>query len=325
MARPRTVDATDPTPSHRPGARQAVAVVIVLMAGLLAACGTSRGQQTPARTPSASPSVPSSRSATAPPATPSVAATPDPAQLRAQATTAVQALIAGQPGGGVSVAAMNTATGASFSAGATSGMWTASAYKLFVLEALLLQRQGDGGLTDSEADQAIPMIEQSDNVAGYALFEDAGGRPGLATAIGQLGLTHTVPGISDPTFTTTSGSDCVALLRNLVAAKGPLDAASQAYALNLMRSVEADQRWGVGAVAQAGTTFANKNGWLSVDNTNGPTEDDNGLWAVTSLGIVTVHGQQVLMAVLTRHQPSMAAGVSLVESLAKAMAPAVAY
>ena len=42
-----------------------------------------------------------------------------------------------------------------------------------------------------------------------------------------------------------------------------------------MRNVEADQRWGVGVAADPGTDFANKNGWLNID-------DDNGLWAVTA-------------------------------------------
>ena len=106
---------------------------------------------------------------------------------------------------------------------------------------------------------------------------------------------------------------------------GPLTAASQSYALGLMEHVEADQRWGVGVVADAGTTFANKNGWLSIDNSNGPGETDNGLWAVTSVGVVTVKGQPVLLAVFTQHQKSMAAGVSLVQSLAQAVVPAVAY
>ena len=44
-----------------------------------------------------------------------------------------------------------------------------------------------------------------------------------------------------------------------------------------MRNVEADQRWGVGAAADKGSRFANKNGWLSIDDSNGPGETDDGL------------------------------------------------
>src|SRR6266550_6695235 len=79
----------------------------------------------------------------------------------------------------------------------------------------------------------------------------------------------------------------------------------------------------VGAVADPGTTFANKNGWLSVDNTNGPGENDNGLWLVNSVGVVMVQHQQVLMAVFTQHGDSFEDGVELVESLAKAITRAV--
>jgi hypothetical protein len=295
----------------------------------LTACANSPAPVAQSATPTTavaavSPTASATPSATVATSTAKAAAVPDAAQLGAQAQAAVQALIAGQPSGAVSVAITDTATGASFAAGATSGMWTASAYKLFVLETLLLRRQGSGGLTQSEQAEAVPMIEQSDNEDGYSLFEAAGGRSALTSAAKAFGMSNTVAGLTDPTFTTTSGLDYLALLRNLVVANGPLNATSQAYILNLMRHVESDQRWGVGVVADSGTTFANKNGWLSIDNENAQGEDDDGLWAVTSTGVVTVQGQQLLIAVFTQHQRSMAAGVSLVESLTKAMTPAVA-
>jgi len=135
-------------------------------------------------------------------------------------------------------------------------------------------------------------------------------------------MPNTVPGDSDPTFTTTSATDFLQLLKNLVVA-GTLNAYSQSVALGLMRNVEADQRWGVGVLADPGTTFANKNGWLSVDNSNGSGEDDNGRWIVSSVGIVNVHGQQLLVSIFTEHQPSMQAGVNLVQQLAQVVTPAV--
>ena len=298
-------------------------------AGIIPLASSTSPSVTASPSVSASPSAPASlpasvsSTAAAPKSTAKAAAVPDAAQVGAAAQAAVQTLIAQQPAGAVSVAVLNATSGASFSAGATSGMWTASAYKLFVLETLLLERQSSGGLTSGEQALAVPMIEQSDNAAGYSLFEAAGGRSALTAAAKTFGMPDTVAGATDPTFTTTSGADYLALLRNLVVVNGPLDTASQAYILNLMRDVESDQRWGVGVVADAGTTFANKNGWLSIDDSNGTGEDDNGLWAVTSTGVVTVDGQQLLIAVFTEHQASMAAGVSLVESLTKAMTPAV--
>jgi beta-lactamase class A len=278
---------------------------------------------------SASPPAASSAASSAHPSPTTTASHPATAsptsatQIRAQASARIAALAAAEPAGSISVAAVNTVTGASYSAGATSGMWTASTYKLFVLETLLLQAQQSGTpLSDAVADQATTMIENSDNEAGYDLFLAAGGNAGLSAAAATFGMTHTVPGATDPTFTTTSAPDYLKLLKNLVSA-GPLDAASRSYALGLMRNVEADQRWGVGVVADPGTDFANKNGWLSVDDTNGPGEDDNGLWIVSSVGVVSIHGQPVLMAVFSEHQPSMAAGVTLVQQLAQAVAPTV--
>ena len=98
--------------------------------------------------------------------------------------------------------------------------------------------------------------------------------------------------------------DCITLLKNLVK-PGRLSASARSYALNLMEQVEADQRWGVGVDADAGTDFANKNGWLSIDNNNGPGENDNGLWAVNSVGVIRINGQQVLMAVMTKAPPRL--------------------
>lgn len=243
-----------------------------------------------------------------------------PEQRRARALATVRDLVADEPPGAISVAAVNTETGARFTAGAKRGMWTASAYKLLVLETLLLQQGGP--LHGYEASEAVPMIENSDNKAAYSLFLAAGGNDGLEGALRRFGMTHTVPGVSDPTFTRTSAADYLRLVRNLVG-RGPLTPSAQAYAKNLMRNVEDDQRWGVGVVADRGSVFYNKNGWLSIDDTNGPGETDEGRWAVTSVGIVTVHGQQLLMSVFTQHQPDFGAGVKLVQKLAKAIAPAV--
>lgn len=233
----------------------------------------------------------------------------------AGARATIEGMIAGGPGGGVSVAVQDLTTGRSYTAGATSGMMTASAYKLLVLETLLLQRQSSGyWLSEYEVGEATAAIEQSDNTSGYDLFLDAGGDTGLQSALQTFGMTHTVPGIDDPTFTTTSAMDCLALVRNL-AKNGPLNAGSRTFVLGLMRNVEADQRWGVGAAADPGTTFANKNGWLDIDS-------DGGLWAVNSVGVVTAHKHTLLLSVMTQHNPDFQTGVDRVEALAKATAAA---
>lgn len=239
-----------------------------------------------------------------------------------QARAVVAEVAKHEPVGSVSVAAQNVATGARFVAGRRSGMWTASAYKLFVLEALLWERGGP--LTGYEEDLAERAIENSDNPSGYSLFLAAGGNSGLESAARRFGMRHTVPGVSDPTFTRTSAADFLILVRNLVEKHSPLTPAARRFALNLMGDVESDQRWGVSAAADKHSDFYNKNGWLSVDDSNSPGETDDGRWAVTSVGIIQVHHQQVLMAVFTQHQPDFETGVHLVERLARTIAPAVA-
>jgi hypothetical protein len=272
----------------------------------------------PASTPASVPAP-----ATRPPSRPSTPRRKPAITRRATVDTTMRKLSATLPAGGVSVDAVDIDTGARYSYGATGGMRVGSVYKLLVLETLLLQHQDEGSqLDDGEMSLAAPMIENSDNTSGYQLFLDIGGNDGLSNGAKRLGMTHTIPGQSDPTLTTSSAADGLALVRNLVSPH-PLSRYSRSVALDLLRNVESDQRWGVGAVADRGTTFANKNGWLQVDNSNGPDEDDDGRWLVNSVGIVTVHHQQVLMAVFTQHSYSLDDGIGLVESLAKALAPAV--
>ena len=273
--------------------------------------------------PSSSPPSSTPAPTTSPPSKPSTPPRKPATTPRATVNTTVRKLSAQLPAGGVSVAAINTATGAHYSYGATSGMRTGSVYKLLILEALLLQHQDNGDqLGDGEMSQATPMIENSDNKAAYQLFLEIGGNPGMETAAKRLGLQHTVPGQADPALTTMSAIDGLALVRNLVTSR-PLSQYSRSVALDLMHNVESDQRWGIGAVADKGSTFANKNGWLQVDNSNGPDEDDDSRWLVNSVGVVTVRHQQVLLAVFTQHGDSLEDGIELVESLVKAITPAV--
>jgi len=303
-----------------------VAVVLVVTHQLQ---GSTRAAGNTTTIPTPTPTRPSS-STPAPPHTPSPAkppATHKPAVTSRAAVDGIVGELSKQlPAGGVSVAVVNTRTHARYAYGASSGMRTGSVYKLLVLETLLLQRQDEGSpLSEDDLELATPMIENSDNVAAYQLFLHVGGRDGLADGAKRLGLTHTVIGHADPTVTTTSAQDYLLLLAALEPAgtSSKLSPYSRSAALNLMEHVESDQRWGVGAVADPGTTFANKNGWLSVDNSNGPGENDNGLWLVNSVGVVTVQHQQVLMAVFTQHGQSYEDGVELVESLAEAITRAV--
>jgi hypothetical protein len=227
-------------------------------------------------------------------------------------------LSAGVGPSGISVAAINTATGARFSYGAGGGMVMGSIAKLDILETLLLQHEDAHTLlSDNDDSLATSMIEVSDNDAADALWAEIGSDPAVAAANVRLGVPNLVVGTAGLWgLGTTDAADQLTLLENLTTTGGPLDAASQSYALNLMRNVSSDQRWGVGAAADAGTVFANKNGWLAND-------DDNDLWLVNSDGIVTVKGQLVVISVLTQHNADENAGISLVEQIASVVTAAV--
>jgi beta-lactamase class A len=220
--------------------------------------------------------------------------------------------------GGVSVAAVRTDDGTLFRYGAHGGMATGSIAKLYILETLLLQHDDDDApLSDPERDAATRMIENSDNDAADQLYAEVGTVAGMNKVASRLGVKNTQPGENYLWgFTETCATDYLALLRNLIAPSA-LSRTSRLLALDLMANVESDQRWGVSAAADPGTTVRLKNGWL-------PSDPDDGRWLVNSVGVVTVHGHQVLLAVLTQHGDSFEDGIELVERIAKIAANVVA-
>jgi hypothetical protein len=76
-----------------------------------------------------------------------------------------------------------------------------------------------------------------------------------------------------------------------------------------MRAVTAGQNWGVTAAASPRTRPAMKNGWMP----DGPA----GLWVINSIGVISHHGQRLLIAVLSSGQPSLHAGIRQIEAAAK--------
>jgi beta-lactamase class A len=220
-------------------------------------------------------------------------------------------MTAGMPAGSVSIAALDSVTGARYDYGATADMTMGSVAKLLVLEACLLQQQDERrAAAEWELEDLAAMMVNSDNDAADELYAALGGDPGMTTAIQRLGLTSTTVQAADHWgLGTTSATDQLRLLQQLVGTGSSLLAPSQDFALGLMRAVEDDQRWGVGAVADPGSSFANKNGWLGLD-------DDDGRWLVNSVGVLSVRGHQVLMVVLTQHDEDVAEGIDLTESLA---------
>ncbi|ROO88838.1 beta-lactamase class A [Actinocorallia herbida] len=194
---------------------------------------------------------------------------------------------------------------------------TASIVKLDILETLLLKAQdADRALTSGEEALAKNMITLSDNTAATSLFTSVGGAAGLAAANRRLGLTQTTPS-SAWGATTTSADDQVRLLTSLVSRTSRLTKTSRSYALGLMGDVTASQAWGVSAAARTGDKVALKNGWL-------PRPVHGGLWTVNSVGRVTGHGHDYLIAVISERSTSMPEGIATVEHVARAVARGIA-
>lgn len=277
--------------------------------------GASNAQASVHRTASS----PASRSARRP-ATATASSRPPTRSSSARPRLTVQQLGANLrslfgPADSFSVAGYDLTTGHSIAAGAGSGMTEASVVKLDILETALYRQQTGQG--DYDGDDVADMMEHSDNDAADRVFRDDNGNAGLQSYNDLVGLSHTQ---LDPTeawgLSTTAATDQVLLLKQLVSSKSPLNAASRAYALNLMGQVEADQTWGISAAADAGAKSQLKNGWLNIDR-------DNGLWAVNSDGLTTSGGHKVLLVVLSQHQPDMQTGIGRVETAAKQLAAAL--
>jgi beta-lactamase class A len=188
-----------------------------------------------------------------------------------------------------------------------------------ILATLLLQHQRAGTpLSKQERVLAAEMIEDSDNRAADDLWDAIGRADGLRKANRKLGLRHTTPGAGVYWgLTSTTADDQLRLLADLTSRNSPLSARSRSYELGLMRHVAAGQAWGITAAATRGTWSAVKNGWLP--------DGSYTTWVINSIGVIHDHGQEILVVVLSKDQPSESAGISEAEAAARAVVSAIAH
>ena len=229
-------------------------------------------------------------------------------------SAAVSSLVSADDGH-VSVAVEDLTTGTTASDNVSDDYVTASIVKLDILETLLYRDQQDGSSPSSaEQTQITAMIENSDNDAALALYNEEGGASAITAADKVFGLTDTVvyPGAFGDTTTTVT--DQILLLRQAMTSDSVLTAANRGYIQNLMSNVEPDQRWGVSAAADDPSPTADdyllKNGWLPRSATN--------LWEINSIGEVEHDGDEYLVAVLSSDNDSMGSGIAVVQNVAKA-------
>ncbi|MFD0787164.1 serine hydrolase, partial [Micromonospora azadirachtae] len=241
----------------------------------------------------------------------SVSPTPSPTpDYLAAARVKIAAYVQRVGDGQVAVAVKDLASDIALTVGGAR-FQTASIVKVDILAALLLRAQlRNQKITDSDRRNAKRMITASDNDAATALYRRIGGKSGLTAANRTFGMKETTASGSWGMATTTA-ADQIRLLTSLTYADGPLDEDGRAYLFELMSQVEQDQDWGVPAAADPGTTEVYvKNGWDTISA-------DDGLWQVNTIGRLVEPEHDWLVAVLSDHHKTQAAGVRMVEAVAK--------
>ena len=188
---------------------------------------------------------------------------------------------------------------------------SASIVKAIILGALMRWHQETKtSLSSWEKNEATLMIEQSDNDAATALWDELG-MDNLQHFLNLAGMGETQLGQDGYWgLTQVTAHDEMLLLKLLTAANSVLDANSRSYELYLMAHVVNWEAWGVTAGTPSDVTWHVKNGWLP---------DATG-WHINSIGAFTGHGKDYMMAVLSVNANSSddeQYGINTIEDIAR--------
>src|SRR5258708_21655843 len=182
----------------------------------------------------------------------------------------------------------------------TRHFYAASVVKVTILGALVRKAQEQHRyLSSTEANDARLMITRSDNASATALWNDVGYHF-MQHFLNLAGMRQTL--LSHAWGLTLITAHDEMLLLGLLSAKNTvLENPSRSYALNLMASVIASQRWGVPAGAPASVTVHVKNGRLPYPGS---------IWEINSIGTFTTPRPSYMLVVGTYRNPSMAHGAA---------------
>jgi beta-lactamase class A len=217
--------------------------------------------------------------------------------------------------GVISASVLDLTTGVSYQYRPGQLAITCSIVKVEILGTLLTHAQAaHRSLTPAEQSLATVMIEDSDNDAATALWNEVGGAAAVHAFDVSVGMTATTPNVAWG-LTTTTAADQVTLLRHVVQSNAVLSDASRAYMLGLMEHVTPSQAWGVSAGVAPGVTVALKNGWLPYGQG----------WHVNSIGWINGAGRNYLIAVTTFDNPSESYGIDSISEISAAAWNALAH
>jgi beta-lactamase class A len=185
----------------------------------------------------------------------------------------------------------------------------ASITKAMLLVAYL-QQLGNRPVPPAAQAELEPMIEISDNAAGSWTFAQVGA-PAVERVAAQADMTHFVLDTGDPAY--TLGQSLVTALdqaRFFSRVEQLMPAANRAYGMGLLDSISAGDRWGI-LDAGVGVT-ASKAGWKT----------EGAVWVVNQAGQLQAEGQTAGLAVVSEGATSMAAGESIMQTVASDLLPA---
>lgn len=172
-------------------------------------------------------------------------------------------------------------------------IWACSTSKLAMVVDLLVR--GDAGLVTLTADDRHLihlMLNSSDDDAAHTLWDRHGGEKAFGTRFPSYGLTDMRFTEAHPHhwgWIRTTADDLERLMNHVLTELPPTH---RDYVVDEMRSVDANQRWGVWGAGPAARP-GNKNGWAD--------DNDDGSWLMNSVGFVGP-GERYTVAIMSDTQ-----------------------
>ncbi|MGZ3680207.1 MAG: serine hydrolase, partial [Ktedonobacterales bacterium] len=197
----------------------------------------------------------------------------------------------------------------------TQFIMASSAKVPIMLTLLAMVEQQQRQPTGDEMNLLTAMIENSDNDAAQALFDEIGGAGPMDAFMSKAGIDGFAANPDGWGYSTIAPLAMVRLLTLLHDGKVLNSAQDRQLAINLMENVESDQQVGVGDTAPAHATVALKDGWV---------QDPDGLWAVNTSGIVTVGGETYIISAYTQRQNALDASQDMLRHVCAAVAQSLA-
>lgn len=191
---------------------------------------------------------------------------------------------------------------------------TASVIKVVILITLLNYVEGQHrALTSDEQSEAAAMIEESDNDAAQALYNEVGFNDGIAAYMASIGINHLTLTLGGFGTSQVLPQTMIHILEDLRTAS-ILTPADCQYALSLMGQIASDEQMGLGDTAPPGATVQMKDGYGL---------EDDGLNVMVTVGIVTYQGHVYDVALFTRREQTVQQGIDYVNTICQAIALAL--